>query len=83
MNGSPATASAAATGHARRLSSPSQPPAFAFDFRPPPDTLVRIRHAAPDGGGLVFEISEDLPPHWREGIPLVLETLRANLKEIG
>ncbi len=36
----------------------------------------RVQAAAPDGRGLAFEISEDLPPNWREAIPVVLETLR-------
>ncbi len=38
----------------------------------------RVQAAAPDGGGLVFEISEDLPPNWREAIPVVLETLKSD-----
>lgn len=47
----------------------------------PPDDLrrwvrERVRAAAPDGRGLAFEISEDLPPNWREAIPVVLETLK-------
>jgi hypothetical protein len=37
----------------------------------------RVRAVAPDGRGLVFEISEALPPNWRESIPVVLDTLRA------
>lgn len=36
----------------------------------------RVRAAAPDGRSLAFEISEDLPPNWREAIPVVLEALR-------
>lgn len=36
----------------------------------------RVRAAAPDGRGLVFEISEDLPTNWREAVPVVLETLK-------
>ncbi len=36
----------------------------------------RVRVAAADGCGLVFEISEDRPPNWREAIPVVLEELR-------
>jgi hypothetical protein len=35
----------------------------------------RVQAAAPDGSGLAFEISEDLPLNWRESIPAVLETL--------
>ena len=47
----------------------------------PPDGLrrwvrERVQAAAPDGRGLAFEISEDLPANWRETIPVVLETLR-------
>jgi hypothetical protein len=47
----------------------------------PPDKLrqwvrERVQAAAPDGRGLVFEISEDLPSNWREAIPVVLETLK-------
>jgi hypothetical protein len=38
----------------------------------------RVQAAAPDGRGLVFEISEDLPPNWREAIPVVLETLKSD-----
>ena len=38
--------------------------------------LERARDAAPDGRGLAFEISEDLPPNWREAIPVAQETLR-------
>lgn len=46
----------------------------------PPDDLrrwvrERVQAAAPDGRGLAFEISEDLPANWREAIPVVLETL--------
>lgn len=33
----------------------------------------RVQTAAPNGRGLAFEISEDLPPNWRETIPVVLE----------
>ncbi len=36
----------------------------------------RVRAAAPEGRGLAFEISEDLPSNWREAIPVVLEELR-------
>jgi len=36
----------------------------------------RVQAAAPDGRGLAFEISEDLPPNWREAIPVVLEVLK-------
>jgi hypothetical protein len=35
----------------------------------------RVQGSAPDGRGLAFEISEDLPSNWREAIPVVLETL--------
>ena len=47
----------------------------------PPDELrrwvrERVQAAAPDGRGLAFEISEDLPPNWRQAVPVVLETLR-------
>lgn len=47
----------------------------------PPDALrrwvrERVQAAAPDGCRLVFEISEDLPPNWREAIPVVLEALQ-------
>lgn len=31
--------------------------------------------AAPDGRGLAFEISEDLPVKWQAGIPAILEAL--------
>lgn len=31
--------------------------------------------AAPDGRGLAFEISEDLPVDWRRGIPAILDVL--------
>jgi hypothetical protein len=46
----------------------------------PPDQLraeVRRRAAegAPDGRGLAFEISEDLPDNWRRAVPVVLEAL--------
>lgn len=48
---------------------------------PPEDLaqLVRMRlpKAAPDGRGLVLEISEDLPLNWREVIPIVLGELQA------
>lgn len=52
----------------------------------PPDDLRRwvrrrVRAAAPEGSGLAFEISEDLPPNWREAIPVVLETLREEADE--
>lgn len=36
----------------------------------------RVKAAAPDGCGLAFEISEDLPHTWREAIPVVLDELR-------
>jgi hypothetical protein len=36
----------------------------------------RAQAASPDGRGLVFEISEDLPPNWREMIPVVLEAFK-------
>ena len=36
----------------------------------------RVRVAAVNGKGLVFEISEDLPPNWRTAIPVVLKALR-------
>lgn len=36
----------------------------------------RAQAAAPDGRGLAFEISEDLPSNWREAIPMVLDELR-------
>ena len=36
----------------------------------------RVRAATPNGCGLAFEISEDLPPNWREVIPVVLEALQ-------
>lgn len=47
----------------------------------PPDDLrrwvrERVSAAAPDGRGLAFEISEDLPPNWRNAIPVVLEALK-------
>ena len=35
----------------------------------------RVQKASPDGRGLAFEISEDLPPNWREAIPAVLDAL--------
>ncbi len=38
--------------------------------------VERVQAAAPDGRGLAFEISEDLPPNWREAIPVVLEALK-------
>jgi len=46
----------------------------------PPADLRRwvrehVQATAPDGHGLAFEISEDLPPNWREAIPVVLESL--------
>ena len=34
-----------------------------------------VRDGAPDGRGLAFEISEDLPTTWRESIPVVLDAL--------
>lgn len=39
------------------------------------DIRQKVAEAAPDGRGLAFEISEDLPVNWRQGIPAVLETL--------
>jgi len=49
-----------------------------FDL--PPDQLRdhisrRVSEVAPDGRHLAFEISEDFPVNWREGIPAVLEAL--------
>ena len=49
-----------------------------FDL--PPDRLrdeigQKVADAAPDGRGLAFEISEDLPVNWQGGIPAVLEAL--------
>ena len=35
----------------------------------------KVSEAAPGGRRLAFEISEDLPVNWREGIPAVLEAL--------
>ncbi|MBI2438117.1 MAG: hypothetical protein HYV36_04810 [Lentisphaerae bacterium] len=48
----------------------------------PPDDLrqwlrERVGAAAPDGRGLLLEISEDLPANWREAIPIVLDALQA------
>jgi len=49
-----------------------------FDL-PAPGLQADIRRsvdaAAPDGRGLAFEISEDLPLNWREGIPAILDEL--------
>ena len=50
---------------------------------PSPEQLLRVPHVdssygfeiSPDGRRLAFEISEDLPPNWREAIPVVLEEL--------
>jgi len=39
------------------------------------DISRSVDTAAPDGRGLAFEISEDLPVNWRQGIPAILETL--------
>ena len=36
----------------------------------------RVQAAAPDGRGLAFEVSEDLPANWRTAVPVVLETLK-------
>ena len=49
-----------------------------FDL--PPDQLKahisrKADEAAPDGRNLAFEISEDLPVNWQQGIPAVLEAL--------
>jgi hypothetical protein len=49
-----------------------------FDL--PPDRLKdeisqKVTEIAPDGCGLAFEISEDLPVNWQRGIPAVLEAL--------
>ncbi|MBI2440518.1 MAG: hypothetical protein HYV35_04010 [Lentisphaerae bacterium] len=49
----------------------------------PPDDLrqwlrQRVRAVAPDGCGLVLEISEDLPANWRSAIPIVLDALQAS-----
>jgi hypothetical protein len=46
----------------------------------PPDALARTvralaHQAAPDGRRFLLEISEDLPPNWREAIPVVLDAL--------
>lgn len=40
--------------------------------------LVRdlVHQAAPDGRNLALEISEDLPPNWRESVPVVLGALQ-------
>jgi len=41
------------------------------------DLVLRmVADAAPDGRRLAFEISEDLPPRWRESVPVILEALR-------
>ncbi|MEI6972003.1 MAG: hypothetical protein WCL44_10860 [bacterium] len=42
----------------------------------------RVQAAAPDGCGLVFEISEDLPANWREAIPVALEVLRCEAQSV-
>lgn len=34
-----------------------------------------VSEAAPDGRGLAFEVSEDLPKNWQKGIPAVLDAL--------
>jgi hypothetical protein len=39
------------------------------------EVLRRAAEGAPDGRGLAFEISEDLPANWRQSIPVVLEAL--------
>ena len=51
------------------------------DYELPPPQLARlvrehVRDAAPDGRGLAFEISEDLPRNWRESVPVILDALR-------
>lgn len=38
--------------------------------------LERVQSVATDGRGLAFEISEDLPPNWRDAIPVVLNALK-------
>ena len=43
----------------------------------------RVRAAAPDRCGLAFERSEDLPPNWREAIPVVLEELTVRGKSVA
>lgn len=50
------------------------------EFDLPPDELRadirrRVDAAAPDGRRLAFEISEDLPVNWREGIPSIMDEL--------
>lgn len=49
-----------------------------FDL--PPEQLKAdiqrgVSEAAPDGRGLAFEVSEDLPKNWQQGIPAVLDAL--------
>lgn len=49
-----------------------------FDLSPDElkaDILNSVETAAPDGRGLAFEISEDLPVKWQQGIPAVLDAL--------
>lgn len=38
--------------------------------------LSSVEDGAPDGRGLAFEVSEDLPGNWRESLPVVLDALR-------
>ncbi len=41
------------------------------------DLVLRmVADAAPDGRRLALEVSEDLPPRWRESIPVILDALR-------
>ena len=52
------------------------------DYFLPPDELKKkiagfIECAAPDGRGLIFEISEDLPVKWSESIPVVLDAIES------
>ncbi len=44
----------------------------------PPDELrqaIQAKQAGAGKRGLAFEISEDIPPNWREAVPVVLKTL--------
>ena len=50
------------------------------DYRLPLDKLKAkvkqfIEQAAPDGRNLFFEISEDLPPNWKQTLPAILKVL--------
>jgi hypothetical protein len=50
-------------------------------YERPPDriraaVLEAVEQAAPDGRGLAFAVSEDLPRTWRDSMPVVLDALR-------